>query len=297
MEREATRRPSGAAMKEGRPSATALRVASYRAAHQLFDDPKVLDDPVALRILTPVEVERLRLSPWAARGPFSYPMRAWMVARSRFAEGELARARDRGVEQFVILGAGLDTFAYRQPPDPRPLQVFEVDFPATQDWKRQRLRAAGIRAPDNVRYVPTNFDEGSLAADLRATGFDPGRPAFFSWLGVTMYLTAETVDRTLAVLATTPPGGGLVLDYFGRRDAKAPIETAARAIMAHWVARAGEPFRSSWPPGVLGARLRALGFRRIEELDADALNRRYFDRRGDRLRVYTRNGSLLGAER
>jgi methyltransferase (TIGR00027 family) len=161
-----------------------MRVAMRRAAHQLFDHPKVLDDPIALPIIgaeaaAKLEAERNRHKSRVARN-----LRAFLVARSRFAEDELARAIVRGVRQYVILGAGLDTFAYRNPYEDSALRVFEVDYPATQEWKRWRLAAAGIAIPSPVTYAPVDFERQTLADGLKLAGFDSSKAAFFSWLGV-----------------------------------------------------------------------------------------------------------------
>ncbi|MCI4326658.1 MAG: class I SAM-dependent methyltransferase [Thermoplasmata archaeon] len=284
-------------MNEDEPSATALRVAGDRASHQWLDSPKVLDDPLAVRILPPPEAARIRGSRTHGFGPVAVAMRAWMVARSRFAEDELARARDRGVVQYVVLGAGLDTFAYRPPLDPRPLQVFEVDHPATQRWKRRRLEEAAVPVPASVTFVPTDFERGRLAVDLERAGFDRSAPAFFAWLGVTMYLTPEAIAETLSVVASAAPGGGVALDYFSRRTAAAPLESLAHAAIARRVAQLGEPFRSWFPPGELADRLRSLGFRGILDLGRAEVNARYFRGRTDRLRVYGTAGHLLSAVR
>ena len=147
-------------MREGKFSRTAQRVAIRRAAHQILDHPKVLDDPLALLIIGAAAAEALRSRPKEDQG-FSRAFRAFMVARSRFAEDELARAVRHGVAQYVVLGAGLDTFAYR---NPHPaLRVFEVDHPATQSWKREQLRAAGISAPSSLTFVPIDFEQQTLA--------------------------------------------------------------------------------------------------------------------------------------
>ena len=152
-------------MNENRPSATAQRVAERRAAHQLLDDPKVLDDPVALRIVGRECASALLADPHQSDAtPLSPYLRAFMAARSRCAEDELALGIRRGVRQYVILGAGLDTFPYRQPPFARQLQIFEVDHPATQAWKRERLRAAGIAVPANLHWAPIDFDRSLTSA-------------------------------------------------------------------------------------------------------------------------------------
>ncbi|MCI4330216.1 MAG: class I SAM-dependent methyltransferase [Thermoplasmata archaeon] len=284
-------------MKEGRPSVTASRVAMLRAAHQLFDEPRVFDDPLAVSILGPIDSERVERSIFLARNASLAGLRAWIVARSRYAEEELAKARDRGVAQYVVLGAGLDTFAYRNKEDSRPLEVFEVDHPATQAWKRTRLQEASIPIPPSVHFVATNFESGRLVPDLIAGGFRPEEPAFFGWLGVTMYLTRPAIDATLDVLAATPASSGLVLDYFDRTALTPPVQRVARGIMAARVALSGEPFLSGFDGGELPNSLRARGFRNIEDIGAVEANARYFAGRADGLRVVSPVGRVLSAVR
>ena len=170
-------------MQEGKPSQTALRVATHRAAHQLLDHPPVLDDPLALAILGPKRAEALRANPRSAEtSPISPYLRAFVAARSRLTEDELARAVARGVSQYVVLGAGLDTFALRNPHPPEALRVFEVDFPATQAWKRELTASAGLSVPNSLTYVPLDFHEQTLAQGLAQAGHDPAKPSFLSWL-------------------------------------------------------------------------------------------------------------------
>src|SRR5262249_7097362 len=140
-------------------------------------------------------------------------LRAFIAARSRYAEDELALAVKRGVRQYVILGAGLDTFAYRNPYPESALSVFEVDHPATQAWKRARLKEAGIPLPIDLTFAPVDFEEQTLAGGLRDAGYDPSLSAFFSWLGVTPYLTIEGMMATLRFIASAPIGSGGVFDY------------------------------------------------------------------------------------
>src|SRR5277367_6493660 len=170
-------------MESATPSKTALRVALRRAAHQLFDAPPlVLDDPIAVPILGETYAEELRRTPTRPDRPFSVGLRAFLVARSRYAEDTLARAVAQGITQYVLLGAGLDTFAHRNPYP--QLRVFEVDHPATQQWKRELLETSGLPTPQNLTYAPVDFETQSLLQQLQAAGFDPTRPAFFAWLGV-----------------------------------------------------------------------------------------------------------------
>src|SRR5208337_2845591 len=155
-------------MQEGKFSRTAQRVAIRRAAHQLLDHPRVLDDPLALRIIGSEAEEVLRSDPKESHA-FSRAFRAFMAARSRYAEDELAHAVAHGVRQYVVLGAGLDTFAYRNPyPE---LRVFEVDHPATQAWKREQLEAAGIAVPASLTFVPIDFERQTLVDGLTRAGF------------------------------------------------------------------------------------------------------------------------------
>src|SRR5277367_3080945 len=189
-------------MLDTRASTTALRVAMRRAAHQIFDDPKVFDDPVALAIIGPEGVAQLQGAAGKQHTRIARYLRAFMAVRSRYAEDELARSIARGATQYVILGAGLDTFAYRNPYPESALRVFEVDYPATQEWKHNRLAAAGIAIPASVTFAPVDFERQTLSEGLRDAGFDPARVTFFSWLGVTMYLMEETVMSTFGFIAS-----------------------------------------------------------------------------------------------
>jgi methyltransferase (TIGR00027 family) len=281
-------------VKEARPSATAYRVAMRRAAHQMLDNPKVLDDPIAVRIIGERGAAELRADPGRQQGRIARSVRAFMAARSRFAEDELARAVERGVRQYVILGAGLDTFAYRVPEAWHDLRVFEVDFPATQEWKRRRLEAAGIAAPAAVSYVPVDFEKQGLAEELARAGLDASAGAFFSWLGVTMYLAKESIVSTLRFIAATSrihgqPGGGVAFDYTVPRASLKWMERIALDVLSRRVAAAGEPFVTSFEPRELAEELRAIGFRELEDIGTPEINDRYFKDRADGLRV---GGSL-----
>ena len=278
------------------PSRTAMRVASWRAAHQVVDEPpRVLDDPVALRIVSEQEAARLRRWPWLERNPASDSGRAFIVARSRFAEDELSRALARGVTQYVVLGAGLDTFAYRNPYG-SALKVFEVDHPATQAWKRARLAKAGIAIPPTLSYAPTDFEHQSLAQSLENAGFSREAPTFFGWLGVTMYLTRPAFDATLAFISTTPAGGGVAFDYMLPLGALPFFERMVLSLMAYRVAQLGEPFRTCVEPPEMRANVQRFGFRNVVDLGLHAINDRYFTGRRDELRVRTHQAHLLSAE-
>ena len=287
----------GALTVEERPSRTAMRVALRRAAHQLLDSPKVLDDPIAVAIVGAEAASELAAPPAGWRGKIAHAVRAFMVARSRFAEDELARAVARGATQYVILGAGLDTFAYRNPRPDACLRVYEVDHPATQAWKRRKLQAASIPIPSSVTYAPIDFEGQTLDEGLALVGFDPRPPTFFSWLGVTMYLSEDAIASTLEFIASTPRGGGLVLDYAVPRSSLGWKGRIAHDAIARRVASAGEPFRTFFGPEELRDRLAGAGFGAIRDLGPEELNARYFSGRADGLQVSGDLGRLMSAER
>jgi methyltransferase (TIGR00027 family) len=184
-------------MDEQAPSRTAFGAAAHRAAHQVLDQGAVFGDPLALAILGPEADAVVRE---AEADPTRRGLRLFIAARSHVAETALASAvLDRGVRQLVILGAGLDTFAYRNP-FRETLRVFEVDHPATQAWKRRRLAEASIPVPPSLTFAPVDFEREDLLARLCAHGFEPGRPSFFTWLGVVPYLTSQAVVATLAMI-------------------------------------------------------------------------------------------------
>jgi len=272
-------------MKHGRASKTALRVAIRRAAHQLMEDPKVLNDPIAVRLLGSGFARDLeRASHKVARD-----FRAFMAARSRYVEDQLKDAVSKGVEQYVVLGAGLDTFAYRNPfPS---LRVFEVDFPATQEWKRSMLAEAAIALPTNMVFVPLDFEHKTLAEGLSDAGFDAARPAFFGWLGVVPYLTLEAFRATIGTIADMTSGSVVSFDYAFPPETLSPPRRLVFDALSARVAAAGEPFQLFFSPEELEAELRRMGFRRIEQIDSEHLNALYFAGRADGLKL---SPSVLG---
>jgi len=278
---------AGTLLTTGTPSGTALRVAAVRAAHRLLDDPILFDDPLALAILGPEAEAAMRADPYRYNDPISRGLRASLIVRSRVAEDELARAVAAGVRQYVLLGAGLDTFAYRNPfPE---LRVFEIDHPATQAWKRDCLDQAGIALPDSLTFAPVDFEQGgTLAEGLVAAGFDLAAPACFSWLGVTMYLGEETVFDTLSWIAGLAQGSSIVFDFRVPLDQLNPVERAVTEMIMQRVAEAGEPWISAFDPEGLRTRLLELGFSRAEALLPEVLNRRYLFQRKDGLSTRAR---------
>jgi methyltransferase (TIGR00027 family) len=266
-------------METGRASKTALGVAIRRAAHQLIDKPPVLDDPIATRLVGdgfPRLMER-------AMHPVGRDFRGFMAARSRYAEDRLANAVASGVTQYVVLGAGLDTFAYRNPFP--ALRVFEVDFPATQVWKRSMLQDAAIALPSNLDFVALDFEHQTLAEGLAEGGLEMDRAAFFSWLGVVPYLTLEAFRATLSVVARMPAGSAMSFDYAVAPETLSPIGRIAFDRLSERVAAAGEPFRLFFTPEDLEAEIRVAGFKRIEQVDSAQLNDLYFNNRADGLKL------------
>lgn len=272
-------------MRDNRPSLTAQRVAMSRAAHQLFDQPKVLDDPLALRIIGPQSAEDVRADSTRYTGKLARHLRAFLIARSRVAEDALADAVNRGVHQYVILGAGLDTFPYRNPYPAAILKVFEVDHPQTQAWKRRQLSAAEIPVPESLTFVPVDFETQALADGLRGAGLSGAGPSFFSWLGVSMYLTREAILGTLRYVAGLPSGSGIVFDYAVSPRRLSPLRWLAARALIRRVAAIGEPWKTFFDPEELAAELRSLGFGHIHDLGPAQLNERFFSDRNDRLGV------------
>jgi len=266
-------------MEIGRASKTALRVAIRRAAHQLVDTPRILNDPIALPLLGPgFERDLERASHTVARD-----FRCFMAARSRYAEDRLGFAVDGGVTQYVVLGAGLDTFAYRNPF--ALLKVFEVDFPATQAWKREVLGQAGIEIPANLTFVPLDFEHKSLEKGLVEAGFEAKMPSFFGWLGVVPYLTLEAFRATIQTIAKLPTGSGVSFDYCVPPETLGPKRRAVFDGLAARVAAAGEPFQLFFTGEELESELRRAGFNRIEQVGTAQLNELYFKDRADGLKL------------
>jgi methyltransferase (TIGR00027 family) len=279
-------------MQEGNFSRTAQRVAIRRAAHQLHDRPRVLDDPLALRIIGGEAARELQSNP-KEHHAFARAFRAFMAARSRYAEDELASAVRQGVSQYVILGAGLDTFAYRN--SHAGLHVFEVDHPDTQAWKREQLHEADIAIPPSLTFVPIDFEHQTLEQGLKDAGLDRSRPAFFSWLGVVPYLTREACMNTLSLIANMPAGSGVVFDFAVDPALLNAGQREALDALSKRVAAAGEPFQLFFDPAKLGDDLASLGFRRTELLQGAQINERYFKDRADGLIVRGGLGHLISA--
>jgi methyltransferase (TIGR00027 family) len=254
-------------------SRTALGTAYLRAAHQLLESPPlILDDPVALSLLGPVAVQRIKETADRYQTPESLAFRAHVVLRSRFAEDRLAAAVLRGITQNVILGAGFDTFALRQPPWAQALKIIEVDHPGTQAVKQSHLAAAGLALPENANFANIDFERESLREGLLKLHVSMDEPTFFSWLGVTVYLQEDAIDAVLRSVAAFPSGSEIVLT-FARPPGGSPSPLAQRA------ASLDEPWVSYFEPDALEAKLRGGGFSKVEFLSPAEAAARYFRQR------------------
>lgn len=269
-------------MREGGPSRTALAVAMSRALHQTLDRPLVFEDPFAVRILG----ERGRAAMAARRrSPLLGPiLRATLAVRCRVAEDTLREAVAAGVRQYVVLGAGLDTFGLRN--QNRQLEVIEVDHPNTQAWKRRTMQEEGLSVPPNLRFVPVDFTRQDLATELRAAGLEEKEPAFFSWLGVVHYLEPAAIRRTLATVASLSGAtGGIVFDFLAPPRPWQLLLRLIRWERGRRVARLGEPFSEPLHPDDARRWLVDERFAAVQVLGPERLNQQYLSGRSDRLRM------------
>ena len=287
-------------MTEKQAGLSALGVAYSRAHHARYATPKIFDDHLAPSLFTPEEFEQTGQM-WASLLPYIDPelaasnpspsaalarvvqfQGAITLGRSRYTEDCLEAASASGVRQYVILGAGMDTFAYRRPDLADRLQVFEVDHPATQALKRERVARFGQDHPSNLHYIATDFTKERLSDALADSTYDPTQLSFFGWLGVSYYLTREVVFDTLREIASNAaPGSIIVFDYMDE-DAFVPEKTAKRVQMIQSMAATlGEPMKAGFNPSTLGAELAPLGWRLDENLSPAEIEARYFQGRQD----------------
>jgi methyltransferase (TIGR00027 family) len=256
---------------------SAWRNAVTRATHQLLDRPRLFDDPLVIAITG----EEASSNPeWRRVDMRSH--RALLAARNRHAEDVLNSGVARGATQYVILGAGLDTYAYRNG-NPN-LRVFEVDHPATQDWKRRRLNTAGIAIPRTVAFVPTAFEEGTLQTALEEANFSPHEISVFSWLGISPDPCPQATMDTLAFIGSLPAGSSVAFDYAVSRSSLDPVEEMAMDGLASRVAAPGESVRLLLDSGALHRVLRCAGFHQIRDLGPAEIEEIYFSHRVDGLR-------------
>lgn len=276
------------------PENTAARVALWRALHvELDPPPHVFEDVVGLRLLAPDRDWRKRPD----MGPFTKPFRASILARARFVEDEVEAAAARGVSQYVVLGAGLDTFAQRRSELASRMAVFEVDQPVPQAWKAQRLEELGFGVPPYLHLVPVDFERGDdWMARLESSGFSRDRPAVVASTGVSMYLSQSAIEATLRAAASIAPGSTFVMSFMlpielAEPEFRSGIEAAARGARAN-----GTPFISFFTPQEMLALAREAGFPTAEHVSAAALASRYFAHRTDGLRPPLDSEELLVAK-
>jgi methyltransferase (TIGR00027 family) len=262
-------------MQAGKPSRTALSAAAHRAAHQILEQGGIFSDPFAVRILGE-DAETVARE--AEEHPSRRLMRLFIAVRTRFAEDALAAAMKDGVRQLVVLGAGLDTYAYRGAGRDR-LRIFEVDHPATQAWKRQHLAEASIKPPSSLTFAPIDFERETLAEGLAAAGFDLTQQTFFTWLGVVPYLSEQAVWSTLSFIASLPNGAHVVFDYSDPPAGLSPEARIAHDQCAARVAELGEAWINYFESDQLRAKLTALGFTEVEDLGPPQIAARYFPNR------------------
>jgi methyltransferase (TIGR00027 family) len=262
-------------MEKEKSSETSFGAAALRAVHQLIDgEPKIFYDPVILRLLDPGTSAHLL----EKRSEFDIPaltrLRSHIVLRSRYAEDCLYEAYHRGIRQYVILGAGLDTFAYRQPAWAHDMRIVEVDHPASQANKLERLRQAGIKLPENLRFVSIDLETESLSSVLNDSVINTSMPVFVSWLGVMVYITRGRAEKVLEFAASLPDSSEFVFTFSQRKRSLWPDLIGKR------VAALGEPWITRYHPKELLDILDQLGFSRVSFLDPAEAKRLYYSDRG-----------------
>lgn len=268
-------------MTERSPSKTAAGVAFLRAAHQLIDgEPKVLADTVAAKLLHPKSLEWMLANQAELQTPKSRALRSHVLTRSRFAEDRLEEAFARGMRQYVLLGAGFDSFAYRQPAWASGLRIFEVDHPASQQDKQERLKNAGIVPPGNLIWAGIDFETTSLRDGLLQSGFDPSAPAFIACLGVLAYLEEAAVNQVFTFVASLPRSSEIVFTFTGTQQ---EVRDPSFPSLAERVAAIGEPFRSHLVEEELVPKLTGFGFSEVFVLTPEQSQARYFQGRTDGL--------------
>lgn len=275
------------------PDNTAVRTALWRALHVQVDaPPHVFEDEVGLKLVAPDDDWRNRPD----MSPFTKPFRAAILARARYIEGLVEEQVSRGVGQYVLLGAGLDSFAQRKPELASQLRVFELDQPESQAWKRQRLLATGFGVADHLKLVSVDFEAGDNWLErLVASGFDTKRPAVVTSTGVSMYLTKDAVLATLRQIATLAPGSTLVMSFLCPMEMLDPEIRIGAERAAAGARASGTPWISFFKPDEIVALAREAGFKRVQHVSAAALAERYFSGRTDGLRPPNNSEELLVA--
>ncbi len=271
-------------METGKHSYMAEGSAYLRAVHMSIDgEPKILEDPFAARLLGPDFANKMAEDTERLISPALIKARSLMIMRSRYAEDELTAAIEQGITQYVLLGAGLDTSPYRNGYLEQHVQTFEVDHPDTQRWKLERLDNANIQSRGNLHYVAVDFEKESLAKRLTTSGFDPHKPAFFSWLGVSYYLQRESVNDIFRYVASLPASSQIVFDFImADSELNEKERQAMKKIMA-FVEQFGEPWLCRFGPKELQKELHDIGFVKTFHLSHELATHKYFEDRTDGL--------------
>ncbi|WP_339292438.1 class I SAM-dependent methyltransferase [Paenibacillus sp. FSL W8-0187] len=294
-------------MEDSKIKRTALMSSYLRSHHSLHADPKIFDDFISSQLLTQedqvayeqsmvmaltaIDPERIALN-LKREDSIAYMVQHYFptslfLSRARYAEDKLKDAINRGIKQYIILGAGMDTFAQRNPNLTEQLQIFEIDHPATQRFKRNRLKDLGLEQPDNLNFVPVDFTKDQLENVLLDASYDPTLPSFFSWLGVIHYLPRQDVFSTFRTIANiAPPGSSIIFDYWDL-DAFDPEKAAKRVnIMQSILRQAGEPMLTGLDPQSVADELYKVGIDMQEHLSPMEIQSKYFEGRNDGYYAY-----------
>lgn len=274
------------------PDSTAVRVALWRALHLEVDArPPILKDEIGLQLVAPEDGWRNRPD-MHPKG--TAPFRASIVARARFIEDFVVEHIDHGVDQYVILGAGLDTFAQRRPESAAKLRIFEVEKPSTQEWKKQRLVDLGYSISQGLNFVPVDFESGeSWWEKLKKCGFDVNRPAIVTSIGVSMYLTMDAIKTTLQQMTQLAPGSKFIMTFMLPLDLVDAEDRPGYQMSLKGAQASGTPFISFFSPAEMLSLAKEIGFKKTEHLSTSSLAPRYFSGRVDGLKPSTGEEFLI----
>jgi len=285
-------------LKTNKASQSAQQVAILRAAHLYVDgEPKILEDNFALLFIGKEYEELFKTNAEMFQAPQAKVVRSLTLCRSRIAEDLLIESLEQDTRQYVILGSGLDSFAFRRPDLKNKVRIFEVDHPASLQFKIQRLEKNKIKFPDNLSLIPVDFEEQTLSAEFEKSDYNPGIPTFYSWLGVTQFISEESVFETLKFVATSSPGSQIVFQYCLPDETLNAEEFQQRTWARQRAEEIGEPWKSTFYPENLVTKLKEFGFTQIEDIDQSKAERylqSYFLNRTDDLKLtFGKGGTAL----